>query len=170
MGVIYRQCVKTIKLTNSKLTLVSPLQGLNFSSTCQSSRFCNIIKNMSTSVTHNVLISSMHEHDKWSMENLGLEYDSMSDMEEEDPNDGDSTNDVELHLLKKGKKLVHHYHKHLLTNEEERKAFRSLPPYKWFAIAQKGTKRKRKLVERFAPRQLTGKSTLAYHTITIIDY
>ena len=114
-------------------------------------------------------ISSMHEHDEWSVETLGLNYDSKSDMEEEATKDGDTTNEVELHRLKRAKKLVHHHHKHLLTNEEERKAFRSLPSWKWFEIAQKGTKRKRKLVARFAPLELTGKSTRPYQTLTIID-
>lgn len=125
-------------------------------------------------MTHHMdnLISSMHEHDKfrkWSVLNLGLNYDSMSDMEEEAPKDGDTTNEVELHRLKRAKKLVHHHHKHLLTNKEERKAFRALHSWEWFEIAQKGTKRKRKLVARFAPLELTGKSTRPYQTLTIID-
>ena len=100
---------------------------------------------------------------------LGLNYDSESDMEKEAPKDGDTTNEVELHRLERTKKLVHHHYKHLLTNENERKAFRELPAWKWFEIAQAGTKRKRKLVERFAPLEMTGKSTRPYLTLTIID-
>ena len=115
-------------------------------------------------------ISSMHEHDEWSVSKLGLNYDSKSDMEEEATKDGDTTNEVELHRLKRAKKMVHHYHKHLLTTEEEKRAFRALSPHEWFEIAhQKGTKRKRKLVARLAPLELTGKSTRPYQTLVIID-
>ena len=115
-------------------------------------------------------ISSMHEHDEWSVSKLGLNYDSKSDMEEEATKDGDTTNEVELHRLKRAKKMVHHYHKHLLTTEEEKRDFRALSPHEWFEIAhQKGTKRKRKLVARLAPLELTGKSTRPYQTLVIID-
>ena len=117
------------------------------------------------------LREGMHEDDKWSVLNLDLNYESMSDMEEEAPiKDGDTTNEVELHRLKRAKKMVHHYHKHLLTTEEEKRAFRALSPHEWFEIAhQKGTKRKRKLVARLAPLELTGKSTRPYQTLVIID-